>query len=160
MAVYYKFTEVGGSGGEVIFVLDNIQETWRRDSWSQGVVYVVDAWTTDQLTTHKEYVISAYVKAGTGYPYATVTAARAAVLTLAPDTYTGTKGFILQGGDWDGSTWTVNANYPFALGSVAVGQLRMFIDSAQIIFKAGEPADVGELTVQITSHLAINIGGA
>ena len=104
-------------------------------------------------------IITAYVKAGTGQPYATVALAKTAIETLLPNAITASNGFILQGGDWDGSAWVYNSAYPFEAGSASTGAPRVFVDSIKKIFKGGESYLDGEIMVTISAHTAINIGG-
>jgi len=137
--VYYRLTD--GGGNTVTFTADSIDPNDQRTIWEMEIPYANDIWLTDQITTRREASITFRIKPGTGQPYATVVAAITALNAITSSDYK--QAGTLYGGDWNGSTWTVNGSYPFSYTDVLVSMVRYS-------FKAGEPYDTGEITGTIT----------
>lgn len=116
MAVYYKLSDGTNS---FIFVPNGLTPTNTRDVWEQALPFVQDKWLLDQTTTSRELAQQFICKTGTGFPYTTFALAIAALESLSPADRT--TGWSLQGGDWNGSSWTVNSAYPaFGTGSTKI----------------------------------------
>lgn len=110
--------------------------------------YVADIWLTDQITTRREFNPEGIIKTGTGRPYATVKDALAAIEAIFGDTYC--TGMTLRGGDWNGSTWSANSNYPFELG--VTGTRKILAASINGNWARGEPTN-GQLTFNLNLKL-------
>ena len=138
--IYYNLADTNGNG--LIFVATTqTQITNTRTIWDNPIPYVHDVWLSDQVSTEKAVTIQGAVKAGPGFPYATLVAAVAAIESLTPQNYS--NSFSLNEGDWNGSAWVNNNSYPIHVPSVIVSVV-------QYVYPAGEPFDVGEIVVTIT----------
>lgn len=99
---------------------------------------------SDMVTGTIELTLLAGLKAGTGFPYATVKDIYTALDALNPSSYN--SGWTLNGGDWNGTTWTVNTNYPHAYGS---GSNKLLLKNLSINPEPGA-YDTGEVTASMT----------
>ena len=141
MAIYYQLSD----GTNTLTFAATFQDTLTRDIWDSAFPYIRAPMLSDQVTTHDELVLTAYVKAGTGQPYATVKSALAAVKALMGTDFS--SGFTLQGGDWNGTAWAYNSNYPFELGNLADNKILQ--EMIQINYAGGESYTDGELVLTI-----------
>ncbi|VVB59062.1 Uncharacterised protein [Candidatus Anstonella stagnisolia] len=142
MAVYYQLSD----GTNTLTFVASFNETLTRDIWDSAFPYVKSPMLSDQVTTHDELPLTCYVKAGTGYPYATIKDALAAIKSIVGNQFS--EGFTLRGGDWNGSAWAYNSAYPFELGDGADNKL--LISMIQIGYAAGESYLDGELVLTIS----------
>ena len=137
MAVYYKLSDGTNS---LYFIPSGLTPTSTRDIWEQNLPFVFDKWLLDQVTTSKEFAQQFTIKTGTGYPYATFVAAIAAMDAVISATRT--SGFSLQGGDWNGSTWTVNGSYP----AYGTGDSKLMVSTMSYTLAPGENFTNGVIT--------------
>ena len=139
--IYYQLSD----GTNSLLFTTSFDETLTRDIWENPMPYVKAVMLSDQVTTRDELSLVAHVKAGDGQPYATVTAALAAIKSLVGSAYS--SGGTLRGGDWSGTTWVYNSAYPFELGNTADNKVLNAM--IRINFAEGESYLDGELTVTI-----------
>lgn len=111
MADRYMQLTVGGSS--LLFTAQNIRENLQRDLFEMPLPYIRDKLTYDQISTQGDIMITAKVKCGSGYPYASTKAARAAVLAISPDVEQ--TSVSLAAGDWNGAVFTPNSAYIYNL---------------------------------------------
>lgn len=128
--VYYKLT-VGSN--TLYFYITNITNDNARELWELPVPYVRDSLIYDQITTANEIQITAEVKCGSDYPYATTTLARAAVVALLADSEI--TACSLASGTWNGSSWSVDASYNWNLPDSGKS---MFLRSINVAEAPGE----------------------
>ena len=145
MAIYYKLYDT--SSHALIFIPQGLDEYASRDLWKQNLPYVKGAWISDQITTSISFTQEAMVKPGTGRPYADYDAAFAAIRGLYSSTRT--AGWTLQGGDWNGSTWTYNSAYP----EVPYDDLQLIVETVRSKMPSGENFTDGDIPVTITMSL-------
>jgi len=139
--VYYQLND---GTNTLTFVLSAIDVSKEREIWNMSFPYVKLPSLTDQITTVQEIVLNCKIKPGTGFPYATVKTAITAIDNLTGEDYS--SGWTLKGGDWDGTTWTENTDYPHAWGS---GDDKLLVKSPRYNQKAGDSYATGEITVVI-----------
>ena len=140
--IYYQLSD---GTNTLTFVMVDINISKSRDAWEMPLPYLNDPFLTDQITTTTELTINGKIKPGSGFPYATVILALAAIANLTPATYN--TGWSLTGGDWTSPTFTPNALYPFAIGS---GSTKLLVKMVRFSMKAGEAYSTGEIDVIIT----------
>lgn len=140
--IYYQITD---GTNTLTFVMESLNISKTRDIWEQPLPYVADPFLTDQITTASEITVNAKIKpASSGMPYTTVILAIAALDGITSSTYS--TGFSLQGGDWNGSTFTPNAAY-FALGT---GTTKLLVTMVRYTLNKGESYLTGEIDAIIT----------
>lgn len=100
---------------------------------------------SDQISTGTIITLNYNVNPGTNKPYANVKeflTMRDSILSSSRST-----GYVLEHGDWDGSTFTKNNSYPFNIGS---GNTKFLIENFTWSMAVGEPYDTGEIQGTIT----------
>ncbi|MCK9603016.1 MAG: hypothetical protein M0R66_01345 [Candidatus Omnitrophica bacterium] len=146
--VYYKLEDA--SANSLIFVPTGYNEVHSRDMWEQSIPFVQTKWLLDQLTTSVEITQHALVKPGTASkPYASMKAALTAIRLLMPAAKQ--EAWTLKGGDWDGSTWTYNSDYP----ELPFGDYGIIQGQLSIQHNAGENFVDGDIMVDISMKLGV-----
>lgn len=106
--VFYKLAD--SNSNELIYMPKSWDETLSRMIWENEIQYIKDKWIQDQIATTAEIAINGTIKVGTARPYSTVKSGFAALRAMVGSSQN--TGGTLRGGDWNGSTWTYNSDYP------------------------------------------------
>ena len=135
--IYYKLSD---GTNDLIFILKSPSVSDTRQIWKLNAPYVKDTLISDQISTDESVTLECSFKPGTGYPYATIKAVEAAIDAI--QTSTQSPGITLQGGDWNGSAWVYNSDYPFEFGS---GSIKLLLETIRYKSNVGASYDVGEV---------------
>lgn len=108
-----RYMQLTVGGNSLLFIAQAINEDLDRDLFEMPLPYIQDKLTYDQISTQGDIMVTAMVKCGSGQPYASTKAARAAALLLLPDVEQ--TNVSLQAGDWNGAVFTQNTAYIYNL---------------------------------------------